>query len=259
MTSPLFDLFDKRVLITGSSRGLGLTIASEFVNAGAIVFVTGVDASETETAVHELRGQSNGEDKAFGLAADLTNEDQRSALLVAATSDFGLPDVLVLNAGMDIIKPALNYNQSEWSRIIEVNASSAFFLAQSVARRWIEEKRNGSIIMTSSIAGSVGIPTLAAYAASKGAVNQIVRTLAVEWASYGIRVNAVAPGYIDTVMEGVTSHEDPESELRIKQFTPLGRRATAREIAGPVLFLASPAAAYITGSILAVDGGYTAL
>lgn len=112
--------------------------------------------------------------------------------------------------------------------------------------------------MTSSIAGTIGIPTLAPYAASKGGINQLVRTLAVEWATNDIRVNAVAPGYVANVMDGVTAHSDPLSDERIRAFTPLRRRATVDEIAAPYAFLAAPAASYITGSILGVDGGYTA-
>ena len=120
------------------------------------------------------------------------------------------------------------------------------------------EGRGGSITMTSSIAGSVGIPTLAPYAASKGGVNQLVRTLAAEWAEHAIRVNAVAPGYVANIMDGVSAHDDPTSDQRIGTFTPLGRRATVEEIAAPYAFLASPAAGYVTGSVLTVDGGYTA-
>ena len=112
--------------------------------------------------------------------------------------------------------------------------------------------------MTSSIAGSVGIPTLAPYAASKGGVNQLVRTLAAEWTTHGIRVNAVAPGYVANIMDSVAAHDDPASDQRIGMFTPLGRRARVEDIAAPFAFLASPAASYVTGSILAVDGGYTA-
>ena len=113
--------------------------------------------------------------------------------------------------------------------------------------------------MTSSIAGGVGIPSLAPYAASKGGVNQLVHTLAGVWAEHGIRVNAIAPGHVANIMNHVTAHDEPASEARITAFTALARRATVEEIAAPFAFLASAAASYITGSVLAVDGGYTAI
>jgi NAD(P)-dependent dehydrogenase (short-subunit alcohol dehydrogenase family) len=143
--------------------------------------------------------------------------------------------------------------------LIDVNLSGAFLPAQTLGAYWIEHGTGGSITFTSSIAGSAGISGLAPYAASKGAVNQLVRTLAVEWARYNIRVNAIAPGYVENIMRGVTAHDDPESEARIKQATPLGRRARIEEIAAAFVFLGSSGASYITGAILPVDGGYTAV
>ncbi|HEX4244807.1 MAG TPA: SDR family oxidoreductase, partial [Acidimicrobiales bacterium] len=173
---------------------------------------------------------------------------------------FGHLDSVVCNAGIDIIKPAVSYAPEEWDAVLAVNLKGAFLVAQSAARMWIGlEQRDVSISFTASIACSIGLPMLAPYAASKGGINQLVRTLAVEWAEHGIRVNAVAPGYVQNIMSGVTLHADSSSEKRIQQFTPLGRRATVDEIAAPFVFLASPAASYITGAVLAVDGGYTAL
>ncbi|WP_262300078.1 SDR family NAD(P)-dependent oxidoreductase [Microvirga sesbaniae] len=138
--------------------------------------------------------------------------------------------------------------------------AAVFLVAQRAAQRWIEQgQRGGAISFTSSIAGSVGAPTLAPYVASKGGINQLVRTLAVEWAEHWIRVNAVAAGYVQNILAGVTVHADPASEERIRRFTPLGPQATFDEIAARFVFLASKEASYVTGAVLAVDGGYTAI
>lgn len=226
------------------------------------MLVNGLDAAETNAAVRGLRDRvpdpPDGAPRVAGLPGDVTDPGLAHALVEEALRVFGRFDHLVCNAGIDIIKPAIDYTPAEWDRILAVNLRGAFQPAQAAARYWIAQRRAGAITMTSSIAGQVGIPTLAPYAASKGAINQLVRTLATEWAQYDIRVNAVAPGYVANIMDSVTARDDPASEERISKFTPAGRRSTVEEIAAPFAFLASPAASYITGSVLAVDGGYTA-
>jgi NAD(P)-dependent dehydrogenase (short-subunit alcohol dehydrogenase family) len=254
--STLFDLTGTTAVVTGSSRGIGLAIARTLLSQGAAVVVNGYTEDETRQAREKLLSEYPG--RVAWLDGDVSDPAVAQQLVNEAIGTFGRLDHLVCNAGIDIIKPAVEYAPDEWDRILAVNLRGAFLPAQAAARHWIAEGRRGSVTMTSSIAGQVGIPTLAPYAASKGGINQLVRTLAAEWASHGIRVNAVAPGYVANIMDSVTAHDDPASDQRINTFTPLGRRATVDEIAAPYVFLASPAAAYVTGAVVPVDGGYTA-
>jgi NAD(P)-dependent dehydrogenase (short-subunit alcohol dehydrogenase family) len=218
--------------------------------------VNGYSPEETAATAEQLAAEFPG--LVVGAPGDVSDAAVAQQLVDAAVRAFDGLDHLVCNAGIDIIKPAVDYTPDEWDRVLAVNLRGAFLPAQAAARYWIAQQRAGSITMTSSIAGQVGIPTLAPYAASKGGINQLVRTLAAEWAGHGIRVNAVAPGYVANIMDGVTAHDDPASDQRINTFTPLGRRATVDEIAAPYAFLASPAATYVTGAVLPADGGYTA-
>ncbi|WP_328472421.1 SDR family oxidoreductase [Actinoplanes sp. NBC_00393] len=257
--SDLFNLTGTTAVVTGSSRGIGLAIARTLLAQGASVLINGYDPAETAATVAILEAATpDGRRRLAQLPGDVTAPEVAQQLIDAAVTAFGHLDHLICNAGIDIIKPAIDYSPDEWDRVMTVNVRGAFLPAQAAARHWIAESRPGSITMTSSIAGQVGVPTLAPYAASKGGINQLVRTLAAEWAPHHIRVNAIAPGYVANIMDNVTAHDDPASDARISTFTPLGRRATVDEIAAPYAFLASPAAGYVTGSILAVDGGYTA-
>jgi NAD(P)-dependent dehydrogenase (short-subunit alcohol dehydrogenase family) len=252
----LFDLTGTTALITGSSRGIGLAVARTLLEQGAAVVLNGYAPDETAASQKLLAEEFP--DRVAALAGDVSDAAVAQQLVDAAVRDFGRLDHVVCNAGIDIIKPAVDYTPDEWDRILAINLRGAFLPAQAAARHWIAQQQHGSVTMTSSIAGQVGIPTLTPYAASKGGINQIVRTLAAEWAPHGIRVNAVAPGYVANIMDSVTAHDDPASDQRINTFTPLGRRATVDEIAAPYAFLASRAAAYVTGAVLPVDGGYTA-
>lgn len=260
MTRSPFDLTGYAAVVTGASRGIGFAIARHLLIQGANVLIGGVDADETEKARRQLDEEFPGQPRRVAaVTGDVSDPRHAAALVEGAVNAFGRLDSVVCNAGIDIIRPAVDYTPDEWDRVLAINLKGAFLVAQRAAQWWIERgQRGGSISITSSIAGSIGVPTLAPYAASKGGVNQLVRTLAVEWAEHGIRVNAVAPGYVQNIMAGVTVHADPASEERIRRFTPLGRRATVDEIAAPFAFLASAAASYITGAVLAVDGGYTA-
>lgn len=250
-----FDVTDQVVAVTGSTRGLGLCIARQFLRAGASVVINGPTAAETTDALCALGGPGS---RLVGSAGDVASSEAAGELVATAVSAFGRLDHLICNAGIAISKPAVDYDPSEWDRVLAVNLRGAFLPAQVAARHWIGSARPGSVTMTSSITGSVGVPHLAPYAASKGGVNQLARSLAVEWARQGIRVNAVALGYIAAK---VAPHHGTERLFESEptdSLTPMGRKATPDEAAAPFLFLASPGAAYVTGSILAVDGGYTA-
>jgi NAD(P)-dependent dehydrogenase (short-subunit alcohol dehydrogenase family) len=253
-----FDLSGTVAVVTGASRGIGLAIARALLEHRAAVVVGGYDLAETEAAAGQLAGPMGGEARVVPCAGDVSHPEGAQHLVDTALEHFGRLDSVVCNAGIDIIKPAVDYTPEEWDRILGVNLRGAFLVAQAAARAWIARGGGGSITVTSSIAARAGIAGLAPYGASKGGVEQMIRNLAVEWAEHGIRVNGVAPGYVQNVMAGVTVHDDPATEERIRRFTPLGRRATVDEIAAPFVFLASPAASYVTGAILPVDGGYTA-
>lgn len=252
-----FDISGTAIVITGASRGIGYAIARHFLRHGANVVIGGIEASETQQAAAALQGEF-GDGRAVGVVGDVSAPQTAQALIDMAFTRFGRLDTLVGNAGIDIIKPAVEYTADEWNRILDVNLRGAFLPAQAAARAWISRGQPGSVVLTSSIAAKAGVVGLAPYGASKGAIDQLVRNLAVEWAEHGIRVNAVAPGYVDNVMAGVKVHADPVTEERIRTFTPMRRRASVDEIAAPFVFLSSPAAGYVTGAVLAVDGGYTA-
>jgi NAD(P)-dependent dehydrogenase (short-subunit alcohol dehydrogenase family) len=254
-----FDLSGTVGIVTGASRGIGLAIARAMLEHGAAVVVGGYDAAETEAAAGQLEGVMAGQARVVPCAGDVSQPEGAQRLVDTALEHFRRLDTVVCNAGIDIIKPAVDYTPEEWDRILGVNLRGSFLVAQAAARSWIARgEGGGSITVTSSVAARAGIAGLAPYGASKAGVEQMVRNLAVEWAEHGIRVNGVAAGYVQHVMAGVTVHDDPASEERIRRFTPMGRRATVDEIAAPFVFLASRAASYVTGAILPVDGGYTA-
>ncbi len=251
-----FDLTDRVIVVTGSGRGLGKAIAVGLGQMGARVVVCSRTLAEAEATAGDI---VNGGGQAMALRLDTTDRPGVEALIARTVSHFGALHVMVNNAGIDIIEPAEDVSEDAWDTVLDINLKGYFNCSQLAARHMIVQGTGGSIINNSSIAGGVGIAGLSAYAAAKGGVDQLTRVQAVEWAKHNIRVNAFAPGYFENVMSGATEeHARPEKRAQVLQFTPMGRRGRPEELVGPVAFFASEASSYVTGTVLYVDGGYTA-
>jgi NAD(P)-dependent dehydrogenase (short-subunit alcohol dehydrogenase family) len=254
--SRLFDLSCKVAIVTGAGRGLGRTIALGLADHGADIVAVSRTPAQVEEVASEISARGR---KAIALRVDTSRKADVDGMVAKTVEGWGRVDVLVNNAGIDIIKPAVDYTEAEWDQIVDINLKGYFLCAQAVGRQMIAQ-RSGSILMNSSIAGSVGISWLVPYASAKGGVNQLTRTLAAEWAQHGVRVNGFAPAYFENVMQGAEHiHRDEAKERHIREWTPLGRRGRGEELIGPCVFLASDASSYVTGHVLMVDGGWTAV
>jgi NAD(P)-dependent dehydrogenase (short-subunit alcohol dehydrogenase family) len=251
-----FLLTGRCAIVTGCARGLGRSLAHGLAAAGAQVLACDLIGDGAHAVATEIRAAGG---KAHAFRMDVTDHQGALDAVTFGMKEFGSVDVLVNNAAIDIIEPVQEVSQENWNKILNVNLTGVFQCSQAAADQMIRQGRGGSIINVSSIASTAGIEKLAAYSAAKAGVNQLTRVMALELANHRIRVNAIAPGYLENVMEGAShEHSDLRKEQQILGSTPLGRRAQLSEIVGPVVFLASEAASYITGTVLFVDGGYTA-
>jgi NAD(P)-dependent dehydrogenase (short-subunit alcohol dehydrogenase family) len=256
MPHTLFDLSGRVVAVTGAARGLGRTLAQGLAAHGARLVVGDIDEARVMDTAAAIRSDGH---EALAIALDVADSQSCEAFIRQAASQFGRLDAVVNNAAIDILEAVDQISSSGWSRVLGVDLSGVLWVSQAAVKHWLALGNAGSIVNISSIASTCGIPKLASYSTAKSGVNQLTRVLAVELAPARIRVNAIAPGYLENVMEGATAeHADPETERRILARTPLGRRARLDELIGPVVLLASDAASYITGAIVFVDGGWTA-
>jgi NAD(P)-dependent dehydrogenase (short-subunit alcohol dehydrogenase family) len=252
----LFDLSNQVAIVTGSGRGLGAAIARGLAAAGAAVMLCSRTQAEVErTAAEIVRNGGN----ASAVVADTSDRASCQHLIDQTISRFGKLNVLVNNAGIDSISSAEDLTDDAWERVVNTNLKGYFICSQLAARQMLAQGSGGSIVNNSSICSIIGVNGLTVYSATKGGVNQLTRVMAVEWAKRGIRVNAIAPGYFDNIMQDATAeHASSDKQKQVIAFTPMGRRGQPEELIGPVIFLASEASSYVTGAILFVDGGYTA-
>jgi NAD(P)-dependent dehydrogenase (short-subunit alcohol dehydrogenase family) len=248
-------LLDGKVAwVTGAGRGAGRAIAEGLAEAGATVLLHARSRDELMTVQEKIRAGGGDADVLVG---DVADEESAAAAVDLAVQRWGGLDVLVNNAGISpVLQRSERLDTDVWRRVLDVNLTGAFLSARAAADRMLQQG-SGSIVNMSSVHGSVGSPRLSAYSASKGGLELLTRTLALEWAAAGVRVNPVAPRYLETSMtEGLRNNERWAEALRQK--IPMGRFGLPREVVGAVVFLASDAASYITGSVLHVDGGWTA-
>ncbi|MDW3214943.1 MAG: SDR family oxidoreductase [Ilumatobacteraceae bacterium] len=250
---PSFSLAGRIALVTGANRGIGRGLVDALAAAGATVAVTARtrrDADEVVSDVLERGGAATAHE------LDVSDVGSIEAAVDEVTEQHGRIDVLVANAGLGANHPALHVTEEDWDEMMAVNAKGLFFTAQAVGRGMVA-RGSGRIVAMSSQASLVGIRDHAVYCASKGAVNQIVRVLALEWASSGVTVNAVAPTFIHT--PGTAERlDDPAYLAGVVDRIPMGNVGAIADVAGAVVYLASDAAAMVTGTVLPVDGGWTA-
>ena len=240
-------------LVTGGSQGIGRALALGLAGAGASVAVADLpDKGDAAEEVRRTITTQGGTARAYTL--DVRDAAAIRATVDRAAAELGRLDVMVNNAGVRNRRPSLEVTEADWDQTLDVNLRGVFFGAQAAARHMVPQG-SGRIINVASQLGVTGMPERAAYCASKGGVVNLTRALAVEWAPYGLTINAVGPGPTDTPMVGTAT---AETRAMLRSRSPIGRRLAAEEIVGAVVFLASPAASGVNGHLLLVDGGWTA-
>jgi gluconate 5-dehydrogenase len=249
MSLKLFDLNGRRALVTGSSQGIGLALAKGLSDAGAEIVLNGRDPAKlAEAASHFSKPVQI-------LTFDVTDHAAARSAIDGFEAEHGAIDILVNNAGMQHRGPLEEFPEDAFERLLKTNISSVFNVGQAVARHMIKRGR-GKIINIASVQTALARPSIAPYTATKGAVGNLTKGMATDWAKYGLQCNAIAPGYFDTLLNAALV-ADPEFSAWLQKRTPAGRWGKVEELVGACIFLSSDASSFVNGHILYVDGGIT--
>jgi len=249
MTLALFDLAGRRALVTGSSQGIGFALARGLAEAGAEVILNGRDEAKLAAAAEELGGVRT-------LAFDVTDHAATRSAVDRFEAEVGAIGILVNNAGMQHRAPLEDFPADAFERLMKTNVASVFNVGQAVARHMIR-RGAGKIINIASVQTALARPSIAPYTATKGAVGNLTKGMATDWARYGLQCNAIAPGYFDTPLNAALV-ADPAFSAWLEKRTPAGRWGKVDELVGACVFLASDASSFVNGHVLYVDGGITA-
>lgn len=250
---PLFDLSNKRALITGSSQGIGLALAQALASAGAHVIINGRGADKCARVVAEIEARGG---SAVARAFDVTDHAATQTNIDNIEREVGSIDILVNNTGIQVRNAFADFPLADFQRLFDTNVTSAFAVSQAVGRHMIVRGR-GKIINVCSVNSELGRASIVPYTASKGALKMLTKGMCVELAKHGIQVNGLGPGYFDTELTQALV-QNPEFTNWLKQRTPAGRWGNVDELKGAIIFLAAPASDFVNGHILYVDGGMTA-
>lgn len=249
----LFDLSGRTALITGSSQGIGLALAGGLAAAGASIVLNGRDEAKLASASAALSGAGA---KVHVLAFDVTDHGAARAAIDRYEAEIGKIDICVNNAGMQHRAPLEDFPAEAFDKLLRTNITSVFNVGQAVARHMIGRKR-GKIINIASVQTALARPSIAPYTATKGAVGNLTKGMATDWARHGLQCNAIAPGYFDTPLNAALV-ADPDFSAWLEKRTPAGRWGKVEELVGACIFLASDASSFVNGHTLYVDGGITA-
>lgn len=249
MSIQLFSLEGRRALVTGSSQGIGLALAKGLAAAGAQVVLNGRDAEKLAAAAAEIPGATT-------LAFDVTDHEAVRAAVDGFEAEHSAIDILVNNAGMQHRSALEDFPAAAFEKLLQTNIASVFHVGQACARHMIGRGK-GKIINIASVQTALARPSIAPYTATKGAVGNLTKGMATDWARHGLQCNAIAPGYFDTPLNAALV-ADPQFSAWLEKRTPAGRWGNVDELVGAAIFLASDASSFVNGHILYVDGGITA-